>query len=74
MTQLEQYIKSYSGIVDEKSLQAIASLFKITSFKKGDFFLKAGGYCNRLSFVEEGFFRIFGATPVKEITQWISSK
>jgi CRP/FNR family transcriptional regulator, anaerobic regulatory protein len=74
MTQLEQYIKSYFGIVDEKSLNTISSLFKITTFKKGDFFLKAGGYCNRLGFVEEGFFRIFATTPDKEITQWISSK
>jgi CRP/FNR family transcriptional regulator, anaerobic regulatory protein len=74
MTQLEQYIKSYFSIVDEKSLQAIASLFRITTFKKGDFFLKAGGYCNRLGFVEKGFFRIFATTLDKEITQWISSK
>jgi CRP/FNR family transcriptional regulator, anaerobic regulatory protein len=74
MTQLEQYIKSYFGIVDEKSLQAIASLFTITTFKKGDFFLKAGSYCNRLGFVEEGLFRIFAANLDKEITQWISTK
>jgi CRP/FNR family transcriptional regulator, anaerobic regulatory protein len=74
MTQLEQYIKSYFGILEEKSLQAIASLFKITTFKKGDFFLKTGSNCNRLGFVEQGFFRIFVTNPDKEITQWISSK
>jgi CRP/FNR family transcriptional regulator, anaerobic regulatory protein len=74
MTQLELYIKSYFGIVDEKNLQAIASLFSITTCKKGDFFLKAGSYCNRLGFVEEGLFRIFAINPSKEITQWISTK
>jgi CRP/FNR family transcriptional regulator, anaerobic regulatory protein len=74
MTQLEQYIKSYFGIVDEKSLQTIASLFSIATFKKGDYFLKAGSYCNQLGFVEEGFFRIFATNTNKEITQWISTK
>jgi CRP/FNR family transcriptional regulator, anaerobic regulatory protein len=74
MTQLEQYIKSYFGIVDEKSLQTIASLFNIITFKKGDFFLKTGKHCNRLAFVEEGYFRIFVTNPDKEITQWISTK
>lgn len=74
MTQLEQYIKSFFGIADEKNLQSIASLFNITITKKGDFFLKVGSYCNRLGFVEKGFFRIFATTPDKEITQWISGK
>jgi CRP/FNR family transcriptional regulator, anaerobic regulatory protein len=74
MTELEYYIKSYFGIVDEKSLNTIASLFKISTCKKGDFFLKAGSYCNMLGFVEEGLFRIFATNPDKEITQWISTK
>jgi hypothetical protein len=67
MTQLEQYIKSYFSIVDEKSLQAIASLFRITTFKKGDFFLKAGGYCNRLGFVEKGFLEFLQLLSIKKL-------
>ncbi len=74
MTELEYYIKSYFGIVDEKSLNTIASLFKISTCKKGDFFLKAWSYCNMLGFVEEGLFRIFATNTDKEITQWISTK
>jgi CRP/FNR family transcriptional regulator, anaerobic regulatory protein len=74
MSQLEQYIKSYFGIIDANSLQTIASLFTVTKINKGDFFLKADTYCNQLGFVENGLFRIFAATPDKEITQWISSK
>ncbi len=73
MSQLENYIKSYFGIIDSNSLQKIASLFTATKINKGDFFLKANNYCNQLGFVENGLFRIFALTPDKEITQWISS-
>lgn len=74
MTQLQKYIKSYFGIVDETNLQTIASLFTLTTYKKGDFFLKAGSYCTKLGFMEDGIFRMFATTPDKEITQWISTK
>lgn len=74
MFQLQQYIKSYFGIVDEKSVQTIANLFALTTYKKGEYFLKSGRYCTKLGFVEEGLFRIFATTPDKEITQWISTK
>lgn len=74
MTELEQYIKSYFGVVDTEDLKTIVSLFKSTSIRKGEFLLKAGKRCDNLSFVQSGLLRMFISTDEKEITQWISSK
>lgn len=73
MTALEQYIKSYFGISAE-DLSVVASLFKPTSLKKGDYFLKTGHHCDKLSFIQDGLLRIYVSTPEKEVTQWVSSK
>ncbi|MEZ4804657.1 MAG: Crp/Fnr family transcriptional regulator [Bacteroidia bacterium] len=72
MTDLELYIQSYFGI-EKQDLKTIASLFKTESLKKGDFYLKTGAYCDKLSFIKSGMLRIFIQTEDKEITQWISS-
>ncbi len=73
MSVLTQSIQSYFGLPDEH-LDQIASLFKPTSLKKGDYFLKTGRYCDQLSFIQTGLLRIFVTTPDKEVTQWISSQ
>ena len=74
MTELEQYIKSYFGVVNADDLKTIVSLFKLTTVKKGEFLLKAGKCCDNLSFVQSGLLRMFLSTDKKEITQWISTK
>lgn len=74
MTELEQYIKSYFGVVAIDDLKTIVSFFKLATVKKGDFLLKSGKVCDKLSFVQSGLLRIFATTNEKEITQWISSK
>ncbi|MDP2338497.1 MAG: Crp/Fnr family transcriptional regulator [Bacteroidota bacterium] len=74
MTELELYIKTYFGIVGSQDLKIIASLFKPTRIKKGDYFLKSGRPCDKLSFIQSGFLRIFVSTDDKEVTQWISTK
>jgi CRP/FNR family transcriptional regulator, anaerobic regulatory protein len=74
MTELEQYIKSYFGVIHTDDLKTIISLFKLTTIKKGDFLLKAGKRCDHLSFVQTGLLRMFITTDEKEITQWISTK
>jgi CRP/FNR family transcriptional regulator, anaerobic regulatory protein len=74
MTELEQYIKSYFGIIDADDLKKIVELFKLTTIKKGDFLLKAGRICENLSFVQTGLLRMYISTEEKEITQWISKK
>jgi CRP-like cAMP-binding protein len=72
--ELEQYIKSYFGVVQSDELKEISSLFKLTTVKKGEYFLKTGKQSNELSFIQSGLFRVFVTTQEKEITQWISSK
>jgi len=74
MTELEQYIQSYFGVVDTEDLKTIVSLFTSTTIKKGEYLLKTGKRCDKLSFVQSGFLRIFAATEEKEVTQWISTK
>ena len=74
MTELEHYINSYFGIVGSDDLQKITSLFKPSSLKKGDYFLKTGKSCDKLSFIQSGFLRIYASTSDKEVTQWISTK
>lgn len=73
MTELEQYIQSYFGIRKD-DIEQIVSLFKQAEIKKGDFFLKTGMRCDKLSFIKSGLLRIYVQTPEKEVTQWISTK
>lgn len=74
MTELENSIKSYFGISDVEDVDSLISMFKPETLKRGDFFLKTGDRCNRLSFIQSGFLRIFVETEKKEVTQWISTK
>jgi CRP/FNR family transcriptional regulator, anaerobic regulatory protein len=74
MTELEQYITSYFGVVNADDLKLIVSFFNLKTIKKGDFLLKAGKRCENLHFVQSGFLRMFISTSEKEITQWISTK
>ena len=73
MTELEQHIKSYFGIIQPEDLQTIGSLFKEQQMKRGDFFLQAGEQCKRLSFMHSGLMRMYANTDSKEVTQWIST-
>ncbi len=74
INELEQYIKSYFGVVQLDELKKISSLFELTTLKKGDYFLKTGKQSNELSFIQSGLMRVFVTTEEKEITQWISTK
>jgi len=73
MTSLEQYIHFNFGVTG-KELSMIASLFKPDSLKKGDFYIKNGENCDKLSFVESGFLRLYATVADKDITQWIFTK
>ncbi len=72
MTELELYINSYFG-VPKDDISKISSLFNLTTLKKGDYFLKEGQICNKLSFHKSGLIRVYVTTVEKEVTQWISS-
>lgn len=73
MTELEQYITSYFGIT-KSNLEKITKLFLIDKLSKGDYFIRTGQYCDKLSFVSSGLLRVYATANNKEVTQWISNK
>jgi CRP-like cAMP-binding protein len=73
MTQLEQYISSNFTVTEEEVSQ-IAALFQPDMLRKGDFYAKSGETCDKLSFVQSGFLRLYATSGDKDITQWIFSK
>src|SRR5258708_3351942 len=73
MTELEQYLHYYMGIAEE-DMKAIISYFREDTLTKGDFFLKEGRVCEKLSFHRSGLLRVYASHGEKEITQWISFK
>lgn len=72
MTALEQYIH-HSIALSPENLKAITSYFKPSELKKGDFFARTNRYCDKLSFVQQGYLRVFFEANDREVTQWISS-
>lgn len=74
MKELEHYITSYFGVNQPDELNKISSLFKQTTLRKGDFFLKEGKQCDQFCFVRTGILRVFTTPDDKEITQWITTK
>jgi CRP-like cAMP-binding protein len=73
LTELEKYIHSHLGIAPSDVVK-VASFFSHSKLAKGEFFANIGERCDRLSFVQSGFVRVFAYADSKEITQWISSK
>lgn len=73
MTELEQNIKSYFGVIQTDSLQVISSRFQLEKLKKGEYYLKSGKPCTKLGFIKSGLLRIYNQTANKEVTQWIST-
>lgn len=73
MTDLREYLHSYTGINDE-DMDKIVAYFKVTTMNKGDYYLKTGKVCDNVSFQRSGLLRVYASHGEKEITQWISSK
>lgn len=71
MTELQKYIATYFGI-SRDDLEKTASLFHEHHLPKGEYYTRIGERCDRLSFVQRGFLRVFGYSDRKEVTQWIS--
>jgi CRP/FNR family transcriptional regulator, anaerobic regulatory protein len=55
-------------------MNKVETLFKPSVLKKGDYFTKVGQYCDKMSFIQSGYVRIFAENHDKEITQWISTQ
>nr|WP_319270759.1 Crp/Fnr family transcriptional regulator [uncultured Draconibacterium sp.] len=73
MDELKKQISSYFGL-SNKRLDEIAALFAETELNKGAYFIKTGQYCDKLSFIQSGFIRVFSQCNEKEVTQWIGGK
>lgn len=73
MTELEQYIQSYFEVTAD-DMSAIASLFKSEILRKGEYYIKTGQACDKLSFIQSGFLRVYVSMEDKEVTQWVGSK
>ncbi len=73
MIELHDHLQSNFGITKE-SLDQVAVLFQESQLKKGAYFTRKEQFCEKLSFVKEGYIRIFSNTEKKEVTQWISTK
>lgn len=72
MAELEQYIRHYFGLPQD-DLALVSSLFKFEQLNKGDYLVREGDYCNRMSFISHGICRVFAIRGDKEITQWLST-
>lgn len=72
MEQLKNCITNQINI-DKKSLESIVSSFEIKTIKKGDYFLKSGGICRKMAFIQSGYLRMYDIADGKEITFWIGS-
>lgn len=64
MPELKNYLKGYF-FVPENDLDHIARLFKKEKLNAGEYFVKAGHYADKLSFVNSGILRIFLQTENK---------
>lgn len=73
MTELEQYLRTYTDVTDE-DMGTLVSYFHLTTMEKGDHFVKAGRVCDKLGFQRSGLIRSYATHGDKEVTQWISSK
>lgn len=74
MNELEKSIQAYFGVVKHDDISNISSFFRAEKLRKGEFYLKTGAQCNKLSFITSGLLRIYHQTENKEVTQWISSQ
>lgn len=73
MSELEKYIQSYFGVTQE-DLALISSYFEPVTLKKGEHYLRAGQYADRLGFVQAGIMREYVRVGDAEVTKWISTK
>ena len=71
MQELIGFIKKYSKGLDKDAEFALRKYSEFESYKKNDFILSQGQYCNKVWFVKSGLIRRFYIEDGKEITIWI---
>jgi CRP-like cAMP-binding protein len=63
---------NYSISIDEATV--LSDYFKLESLAKGEFYLKEGAACYKLSFICSGIMRLYRVNDNREVTQWISTE
>jgi len=71
-SQLQQYINQTFEVAPDTA-RRLETAFVDEFLPKGEFFTRIGSYHNRLSFLHEGYIRVYAEPDGKDITQWISS-
>ncbi len=70
MKQLVDFIETIVKL-DQDCLDDLYRLAEIEVYKKNQFILKAGQYCNKIWFLKKGMVRKYHLHNEKEITTWI---
>ncbi len=52
----------------------VSKYFRIEEFSKSDFLVKQKYYCQKMSYIESGYFRFYSSSKEKLITHWIFGK
>lgn len=73
MNNFEKYLHSQFNISSE-DCKTLGKSFRPEMVRKGEYFVRSGGFCDRLSFIEEGVLRIYYRFADREVTQWISTR
>ncbi|MCG6188294.1 Crp/Fnr family transcriptional regulator [Maribellus maritimus] len=70
MQKLIDYINQYAKL-DDAAILELELRAEIEKFKKNEFILEQGEYCNKIWFIKSGMVRKFHLHEGKEITAWI---
>lgn len=66
-------VLKYTFDVGSREADHIASYFIEEDLVKGDFFMEIDQRCNKMSFIQSGFLRVYAYHEGKEVTQWIAA-
>ena len=65
MKDLQSYLQKITPI-SQQEWDLVSQKFKKEDYKKDDFFLKEGAYCNKVAFVSKGLFKLYHTTERSE--------
>ncbi|MVZ64957.1 cyclic nucleotide-binding domain-containing protein [Sphingobacterium sp. DK4209] len=60
--------------LSDKQADLILSKFRRERLEKNELYLEEGKKCEKMSFIQAGYCRVFRQTPDKEVTQWIGGQ
>jgi len=70
MDKLIEYIGRYVCL-DDDAVRAVQECAEVEVYKKNEFILRPGQYCNKIWFISEGMLRKYFLRDGEEITLWI---